>query len=281
MKKILLTTLYASVLSFSALAQDFSGLIKYDRVNDPSKMMANNPNSDRMRAQFGNFAEQARKPITYLLTVKNNESMYKADNTQNLGENTVEINGEKRSFPRRIPKDESHYDFNEKKFTKFEEYAQQPFQIAGDIEEIRWKVDPAKTRKILGYECMMAIATESERRTIPMPNESGQMTFKDTLMTNQITAWFTDAISSSAGPDKYSGLPGLILALDINNGVTTYVATNVEAKTITEEDLKINPKGKKVSPQQLKKIKDEYMAEQAKNFRGGGQGGGMIFRGGN
>lgn len=280
MKKTILGALSLMLVQLATFAQDFSGVIKYNMVNDPSKMFANNPNADRMRAQFGNFAEQARRPRPYLLTVKGNESVYKGDNTQDPGETTVEINGERRSFRMRAPKDETYYNLDTKKFRKYEEYAQQPFQVSGDFESIRWKVDPTQTRQILGYECMMATGTDTERRMFPSPNASGQMSFKDTVITNQLTAWFTDAIPTSAGPDKYNGLPGLILALDINDGVTTYVATNVEAKALTEDDLKVNSKGKKVTPEQLKKIKDDHQAEQMKNFRGGSPGGPvMIMRG--
>lgn len=284
MIKSILTAVGTCLVCLITQAQDFSGIVKYNRVTDPTKMMVNNPNADRMRAQFGNFAEQARRPVVFLLTVKNKESVYKADKSIVPEENTVEINGERRTFQRRLPKDETYYNLESKKYIKYEEYAQQPFQVAGDMEVIRWKLDPTKTRQILGHECMMATASESERRNIPVPGENGQISFKDSLVTNQITAWFTDAIASEAGPERYNGLPGLILALDINDGLTTYVATNIEARPVTTEELAINTKGKKVSPEQLKKIKADHMAEQAKNRAAGGFGGGFGgggFRGGN
>src|SRR5690606_30126528 len=102
---------------------------------------------------------------------------------------------------------------------------------------------------------------------------------KDSLVVTEITAWFTDAISSAAGPDKYSGLPGLILALDLNDGVTTYVATKVTAATVSADELKINSKGKKMTPEQLEKLKKEHQAEQMKNFRGRGPGGARVIMG--
>ncbi|MCY1560642.1 hypothetical protein D9M68_978030 [compost metagenome] len=52
------------------------------------------------------------------------------------------------------------------------------------------------------------------------------------------------------------------------------MATKVDAVTVSADDLKINSKGKKVSPEQLDKIKKEHQAEQMKNFRGRGAGGG-------
>jgi GLPGLI family protein len=279
MKKKLFLSVCTLLMGAASFAQNFEGVIKYNKVTDPSKMFANNPNADRMLAQFGNMAEQMRRPVIFELTVKNDESVFKVDPKQEAGENTVEINGERRTFQRRLPKDEVHYNLASKKYKKYEEYAQQPFQISGDFESLRWKIDPLQTRQILGYDCMMATATEKESRTMPVPNEAGQFTMKDTVIVNEITAWFTDAVPSAAGPDKYSGLPGLVLALDVNNGVTTFVATNVEKKTVTEDELKINSKGKKVTPEQLQKVKDDHMVEMRKNFRGGG-GGPMIIMGG-
>lgn len=273
MKKSVIIACVSLLAGISAAAQNFEGVANYNRVTDPAKAMANNPNAARMRAQMGNAGAQASAPMIYTLVVKNQESVFKVDPSQDPGENVMVFNGETRRFPRRLPKDETLYNLETGTFKKYEEYAQQPFQVSGNFQKIRWKVDPTQTRPILGYECMMATASESEKRTMPVFNESG-MTMKDTVVTTQITAWFTDAIASSAGPDKYHGLPGLVLALDLNDGVVTYVATKVEAKTVSADDLKINSKGKKVNPEQLDKIKKDHQAEQMKNFRGGPGGGG-------
>ncbi|ADQ18494.1 GLPGLI family protein [Leadbetterella byssophila] len=269
-------SLLLMLLATTAFGQNFEGVVKYSRTFDPSKNFANNPNASRMRSQMGNMT---MRPTIFNMFVKDQERAFKVDPNQDPGEASVVINGERRTFSRRLPKDELYFNDADKTFKKFEEYAQQPFQVSGKTTEIRWKVDPTQTRPILGYECMMATATESEQRTMPVPSEDGKMVVKDTVIVNELTAWFTDAIPSSAGPDKYSGLPGMILALDINNGVTTYVATNVEQKSVSSDDLKINSKGKKMTPEQLEKLKKEHMAEQMKNFRGGPGGGGMVIMG--
>lgn len=284
MKKTLISVFTGLLLTAAAQAQTFEGVIKYNRVIDPSVMFANNPNANRMRAQFGNMAEQVRRPIIFEMTVKGNESVFKADSKQDPGENTVSINGETRTFTRRLPKDETYYNTTDKTFKKYEEYAQQPFQVSGSFEGIRWKVDPVSTKEILGYTCMKATASETESRSFPVFEEGGKVTFKDTVITNQIVAWFTDGLESNVGPDKYNGLPGLILEVDVNGGATNYTATNVEKKAITEADLKISSKGKKMTLEQLDKLKKEHQAEQMKNFRGRGPAGGaniVIIGGGN
>lgn len=280
MKKTLISAFTGLLLAAAAQAQTFEGVIKYNRVNDPSVMFANNPNADRMRAQFGNMAEQARRPVIFEMTVKGSESVFKADSKQDPGESTVTFNGETRTFPRRLPKDETYYNVADKTFKRYEEYAQQPFQVSGSFEGIRWKVDPVSTKEILGYTCMKATATETESRSLPVFEEGGKVTFKDTVITNQIEAWFTDGIESNVGPDKYNGLPGLILQVEVNGGANTYTATNIEKKAITEADLKINSKGKKMTQEQMDKLKKEHQAEQMKNFRGRGQAGTTVIVGG-
>ncbi|MCD8540017.1 MAG: GLPGLI family protein [Leadbetterella sp.] len=248
MKKTLISAFIGLLTGVAAQAQTFEGVIKYNRVNDPSIAFANNPNNannpnaDRMRAQFG---EQMRRPVIFELTVKGDESVYKADSKQDPGESSFTFNGETRTFPRRLPKDETYYQVAEKTFRKYEEFVQQPFQISGTFESIRWKVDPVTTKEILGYTCMKATATETEDRSMPVFEEGGKMTMKDTVITNQVVAWFTDAIESRVGPDKYNGLPGLILGVEVNGGAVSYQATGIDKKAISEEDLKINPKGKR------------------------------------
>lgn len=270
MKKTLISALTGLLLGAAAQAQTFEGVIKYNRVSDPSIMFANNPNADRMRAQFGNMNEQMRRPVIFELTVKGDESVYKADPNQDPGENTFTINGETRTMARRLPKDETLYNVANKTFKRYEEYAQQPFQVSGSLESIRWKVDPVSTKEILGYTCMKATATETESRTMPIFEEGGKVTMKDTVITNQIVAWFTDGIESQVGPDKYNGLPGLILGVEVNGGAVSYTATNIDKKAVSEADMKINSKGKKMTKEQLDKLKKEHQAEQMRNFRGGG-----------
>jgi len=79
------------------------------------------------------------------------------------------------------------------------------FIIDKDILEWEWKPGPEQT-KILGYLCMSAKSAQGDKT---------------------ITAWFTPQIKTIAGPDLYSGLPGLILAVDIN-GENVLLATEVD-----------------------------------------------------
>lgn len=84
--------------------------------------------------------------------------------------------------------------------------------------------------------------------------------WEDTLKAQKITAWFAQDIPSSAGPERFCGLPGLILEIDVNNGGMIVSADRIEPKKLTKE---LDPP-KKVKG---KKIKEAAYAEILKNHR--------------
>jgi GLPGLI family protein len=71
-------------------------------------------------------------------------------------------------------------------------------------------------REIAGYICMNAY-------------------FEDTLKMQKITAWFALSLPVSSGPERFGGLPGLILEVDINKGALLITAESVNLKPVNEE----------------------------------------------
>jgi GLPGLI family protein len=51
--------------------------------------------------------------------------------------------------------------------------------------------------------------------------------FYDTLKGKEVIAWFALDLPVSIGPDKYCGLPGMILEISEGNGAVVYTATSV------------------------------------------------------
>jgi GLPGLI family protein len=99
-------------------------------------------------------------------------------------------------------------------------------------------------------------------------------TFQDS--TRNLVAWFTPQIPVATGPGSISGLPGMILKLDRNDGERVVVATSVELKEIEKKTLKAPKKGKKVTQEEFQKIQDEKMKEMEEEF--GGSGSRIIIR---
>lgn len=278
MKKYFVLSMAFVLVTMGAFAQDFEGVVTYSRVTDPSKRVSISGNSEGNRA-FGQQANQefmnrVRRPIYFTLAVKGNESVYKSGNNE-VQETSVEMGGQRMSFRMPIPKDEIKINHSTNTVNSYQEFATQFFQVSGEISPKKWKLDPTSVKEILGYECMKATVSETTPTKMPRRDESGKTTMIDTTVTNNITVWFTDALPSSAGPEKFSGLPGLVLEVETNDGVTTYTATAIDKREVKADELKITTKGKKVSEKEFTKIKDDYMAEMMKNNGGGMRAGGF------
>jgi len=112
------------------------------------------------------------------------------------------------------------------------------FIIDKDILEWEWKPAPEQT-KILGYLCMSAKSTTGDKT---------------------ITAWFSPQINTIAGPDLYSGLPGLILAVDIN-GENVLLATEVDINQPGDEVFKKPSEGRKMKREAFQKLVDEKIEQ--------------------
>lgn len=79
------------------------------------------------------------------------------------------------------------------------------YSVKDKINDFDWKIS-TETEIINGYRCTKA--TGMARNT-------------------QLTAWFCNDIKVHDGPNRYYGLPGLILKININNN-TEIIATEIE-----------------------------------------------------
>ena len=154
-----------------------------------------------------------------------------------------------------------------KNFSKGEVVAQRElgpktFLISDSIPKTAWKISD-ETKTIAGYACKKA-TSERMQKSIRIENTNGQMTSQEFTDTLHITAWYSDQIPVSAGPDMYGGLPGVILLLDINNGRTVFTATNVSAK-VDASDVSEPKSGKKVSQKQFEDERQKMFDEMQKN----------------
>jgi GLPGLI family protein len=141
------------------------------------------------------------------------------------------------------------------------------FIVEDSIRPLKWKLSE-ETKTILNHLCRKATTTTYGKRTT-MNINNGNMERKEIDDTSNITAWFTTDIPVSAGPAEYQGqLPGLILAMDVNNGKQVYEAVNIAEKA----DLSVikEPQGKKrYTPEEFRKESAKMMDEMQRNNSGG------------
>lgn len=87
----------------------------------------------------------------------------------------------------------------------------------------------------------------------------------DSIRRQSIEAWFALDIPLSSGPDRFSGLPGLILEVDINNGAMILSAEKIESlvdNKVFDTPKKI--KGKKININQYNTMLKDYIEEKRK-----------------
>lgn len=85
----------------------------------------------------------------------------------------------------------------------------------------------------------------------------------DTVKKQHVTAWFALDIPLSGGPERFCGLPGLILEIDINNGAQIFTADKIEFKSTGDKTTPpVKVKGKKVSESQYMEKLARYIAEK-------------------
>ncbi|NNK90759.1 MAG: GLPGLI family protein [Saprospiraceae bacterium] len=118
------------------------------------------------------------------------------------------------------------------------------FLIKGERKPFKWKIT-AEQKQVGKFLCQKAIHQDS---------------------TQTIIAWFTPMVPVSTGPGDFSGLPGLILHLDINDGLRTITAIDIDLRSIEEDEIKKPKGGKKVTREEFEKIREEKIKEREQEW---------------
>lgn len=132
------------------------------------------------------------------------------------------------------------------------EFMGKRYLIEDVIDQTPWKVG-METREILGYNCMQALwedTTADRKRTV--------------------VAWFAPDIPVASGPVTYGALPGMILAIDINDGELQLTAKSIELKAPKKGELEAPTKGEKTTQDDFQKMMDDRIKAM-----GGSNGRGM------
>lgn len=112
------------------------------------------------------------------------------------------------------------------------------FLVEDSMRKIKWKITD-ETRNIAGFEC---------RRANGLVMDSVY-----------VVAFYTDEITTSGGPESFSGLPGMILGIAIPHEHITWFATKVFNDDVPVPSLVAPAKGKKVTNATLlSELKDTF-----------------------
>ncbi|MFT5141958.1 MAG: GLPGLI family protein [Rhodothermales bacterium] len=146
------------------------------------------------------------------------------------------------------PEEETFYDFDSGQVVEKTDFLGRTFRINGEMEEFQWRLTGDHS-EYLGFKCQRAIAEHDS---------------------STVDAWFTTEIPVSAGPAGLTGLPGMILVANFDNGQRTYTATEVDLETEIAGMITPPTGGKEVSREEYDNIVEEKMKEMgATRGRGG------------
>jgi GLPGLI family protein len=245
------------LLSSSLFSQQIAGKVIYLRTMQMQIQINDNDELQRVLPKS--------RTDKFELTYGNNQSLWKHIDEE---DNTDEVRGNGMEIRMVAPgqNDIVFFDFNNARKVEQREIMDRKFLVVDSIRKLNWKIT-GETQNILGHVCQKATAQRTGKRT-QMNMDNGKLEKKEIDDTTTITAWFTTDIPIPAGPEVQGQLPGLVLALDMNDGRMTYKAIEISTKADLAM-IKEPTKGKSVTPEGFVKEREDMMHEMQKNHQGG------------
>lgn len=240
MKKNIIVSLFL-LLTIVAKAQQTEGTILYERATNWGKMYALMPylsqeEKDRELLTSKNWEGYKQK---MKLTFSPTGSLYTYENKDEAGESGFAWRKEDYLIYR-------HFAAGTK--TELIETLGKTYIVEDSLRKPKWKIGN-QIKEIAGHVCMKAETQDPDRQ-------------------QKITAWFAQDILVPAGPERYVGLPGVILELDINDGVVVIEAVKIEFKPVDKElALPAKLKGKRIKDADYDAMIRKHVIESIKNQR--------------
>jgi GLPGLI family protein len=234
MKKIIALVIAAVTVQLVA-AQVKEGKIVFEETIDMHRRIPKE--NEQMKAMIPQF-----RTNKFELTFADNKSLYKAaeEEPDLADQQSAGAGGQGGGVVMRFGNNENIFykDLSTQTSIEKRNLMEKEFIVQDSIRNISWKLVDGETKTIAGHSCKKATGKSQ--------------------MGSDIVAWYAEDISLSSGPAQFGGLPGLILAMDVNNSEFVYNATII-SKDVKKAELKAPTKGKKVSPEEFAKIRKELM----------------------
>ena len=235
MKRLLL--LVCCLAGFTVIAQVKEGKIVFEQKIDMHRRIPED--NQQMRSMI-----PPTRTSKFELEFADNQTLYKGVEEepdlaeQNTGGRVIRFNNG--------AENEYYKNFTTRQVVESRELMQEMYLLQDSIRSITWKLEDNDTKMIAGYTCKKATG-KSERGS-------------------DVIAWYAEEIPVAGGPEQFNGLPGMILAMDINKGEMIYTAVSVEKKA-DKKSLKAPVKGKKVTGAEFAKKQQEVFGNGNGNVR--------------
>ena len=234
MRNILIVGLvFLGTFSFG---QKMSGRITYETSRDLGKTLA--------KAKFMSKEEKDRESETwknmfsrktnYILSFTPTTSFYTYENQEETSEDgSYSYTHDDFYFTR---------DFDKNTFFDYQNVLGKTYIISDSLKSIKWKI-LNDVKEVGGYICMKAMAY-------------------DTLKDQKIEAWFATDFAVSTGPDRFFGLPGIIMEVTLDDGAYMITTKTVDLTGQTEyPKLPKKIKGKKINSEGYNKLISDYITQ--------------------
>jgi len=271
MKSIIITAVFCVFAFAKAYAQQLQGVATYQSqrsIDFKGNGKKDGGMSDEMQKQI---QAQLKKQFQqeYTLAFNGPESNYQQE--ESLAPPAPQTNGITITVSGN--KGITYHNIKEEKVLKESEVMGKQFLIDDALPKQDWILEK-EIKNIGTYTCFKATLTEEYEQ--PSFNEETGEEEAPIKKTRTTTAWYTLDIPTQHGPDKYWGLPGLIL--EVSDGKFSLMCTKVVLNPNDEVVITQPSKGKKVTQEKLDEIQEEKMEEMMQRYGGKrGKNGSRIF----
>jgi len=294
MKRITIVLLFLTSVNF--YAQDFQGTAVYESKTSTAEIMKNFGGNREITPEMQkNIEERMRKMFekTFVLNFNKSASIYKEEEKLDA---PGQDGGRGRMMMSMMGGGGTQYkDVKDKIYAVDKEAFGKEFLIKDSLPSYKWQMS-SESKKIGDYICFKATAVvqtdATDFRNFRMRGNKNdddkvkEEKKKDSINTNKktnflnddieqikektITAWYCPEIPINQGPDKYWGLPGLIL--EVNDGTTVLLCSKIVLNSKEKVEIKAPTKGKQVTQKEYDEIVKKKMEEMREMY--GGQRGG-------
>ena len=265
-------------ISTSAIAQMKEGKISYERKINMHRNLPD-PQMKSMVPEFrtDKFELIFNEAVSLFRSVVDDEAPDPFANAGGGGGGGMRMNF-------RMPTANTYTDLA--KQTQYEERAffEKEFLIIDSLKQYKWKLSE-ETKTIAKQLCKKATTMISAPQIRMRVSMGGGGNNTDTTANTprapketELVVWYAENIPVSFGPDNYSGLPGVIMEIDQDNGATVTTAVEVSTK-YPKKELVAPTKGDKMNRAQFQENMQKLMQDMQRG--GGGMGGMRIRVGGN
>ncbi|HNP32143.1 MAG TPA: GLPGLI family protein [Flavobacterium sp.] len=300
MNKFFYASLFLLAFMTSNAQKDFQGMAVYESKTSTADMKTRLQANKEITPEMQKMIEERMKKMfekTFILNFDKSASIYKEEEKLDAP-GQGQGGGMRMMFNSVMGGGGTYYkNVKDKSYTVDKEFMGKDFLVKDSLPKLDWKME-SETRVIGGYNCFKATAVvpvsktdfknfrpkkedenkkADEAKTDDKDKKTNFMDQFDMPKEITITAWYTPEIPVNQGPDRYWGLPGLIL--EVNDGKTTILCSKVVLNPKEKAAIKAPTNGKVISQKEYDDTVIKKMEEMSE--MNGGHGGMQIRMGRN